>query len=44
MMIDDTVAFADTIRLAPATVYRTLARLDKERGVIKTDRGRYQTR
>ncbi len=39
---DDINSFADTIGLAPETVYRTLAQLTNEGKINKTSRGKYQ--
>ena len=42
LLVEDITTFADTIGLAPETVYRSLAQLSKDNQIIKTARGQYQ--
>lgn len=42
LLAENIVSFAETIALAPETVYRNLANLTREGKVVKTARGRYQ--
>ena len=42
LLVEDITTFAETIGLAPETVYRTLTQLSKKGHVEKTARGQYQ--
>jgi len=42
LLVDGISTFAESIGLAPETVYRTLAQLSKDKQIIKTSRGQYQ--
>ena len=42
LLVDNIAVFAQSIALAPETVYRTLANLNREGRVVKTARGRYR--
>ena len=42
LLVEDITTFAETIGLAPETVYRTLTQLSKEGRIEKTARGQYQ--
>lgn len=42
LLIGDIASFAETIGLAPETVYRSLAQLSKKGLITKTSRGHYQ--
>jgi len=44
LLVEDITTFAETIGLAPETVYRTLAQLSEKGLILKTARGQYQTR
>ncbi len=44
LLIDDITSFAEAIGLAPETVYRTLAKLNKQGVVSKSARGQFQLR
>jgi len=41
LLVEDIATFAETIGLAPETVYRSLAQLSKRGQILKTARGQY---
>lgn len=42
LLVEDITTFAETIGLAPETVYRALAQLSQEGRIVKSARGRYK--
>jgi CRP-like cAMP-binding protein len=42
LLVENIASFAETIALAPETVYRNLANLTREGKIVKTARGRYR--